>query len=64
MIAILSALYFVLFAAIVGIVGLDPNALALTGAVGLAAVFGYMVGASERPARRAYRSPYRRLTWL
>lgn len=62
MIALLSALYFALFAVIVGIVGLDPNALALTGAVGLAAVFGYMVGASDKP-RRAYRSPYRRLTW-
>lgn len=63
MIAFLSALYFALFAAIVGIVGLDPNALALTGAVGLAAVFGYVMGASDKP-RRAYRSPYRRLTWL
>lgn len=64
MIALLSALYFALFAVIVGIVGLDPNALALTGAVGLAAVFGYVVGASDKPARRAYRSAYRRLTWL
>lgn len=62
MIAFLSVLYFGLFAAIVALVGLDPNALAMTGAVGLSVSFGYMVGASDKP-RRTHRSPYRRLTW-
>jgi hypothetical protein len=61
-IAFLSALYFALFAVIASIVGLDPNALAIIGGLGMATVLGYTVGASDKP-RRAYRSPYRRLTW-
>lgn len=64
MIGILSLCYMTLAAMVVGIVGLSPDLLAGIGGVALAVVFGYAVGRAEAPARREFRSSYRRLTWL
>ena len=63
MIALLSFLYMLLALIVASIVGLDPAVWAALGGFGMAALFGYTVGASDKP-RRAYRSQYRRLTWL